>query len=472
MNDDPAPAASDRAANRAGKRHIWPARGDRHQRALRRAFLPGALEIQERPPSPAAHWLLWVLLALFAAAVTWAAIGEVDIVVSAPGRVVPSGQVKVVQAPEVGSIARIHVHDGQRVEAGQPLVSLETTFANADDTRLARQLEHNALHRHWRQALEDWLAAGRPRAAALPAQPGAPAADAVLALSLYRQQQAEIEHTLGSLNEDLAASRAAVQTLRAEERRARSTLAILDERVTAYKTLVDRQFGARAQYLEMLQQKTELEQSIPVLQSRQQQARADAAAITARRQAAEEELRKHNLLELARLAAERDSLAQEARKARLRQAHLLVTAPVTGTVQELAVHTIGGVVTAAQPLLKVVPEGAAIEIEARLANRDIGFVGEGQRAEVKVEAFNFTKYGLLAAKVVNISEDAVADDAGSWAFRMRLALERDYLAVEGKNVKLSPGMAVTAEVRTGKRRLIEFFLSPLLRYRQESLRER
>jgi hemolysin D len=222
----------------------------------------------------------------------------------------------------------------------------------------------------------------------------------------------------------------------------------------------------------MLQQQTQLERTLPVLASREQQLLETAAAIMARKSAVGGELRKRNLLELARLDGERGSLEQESRKARQHRQQLLLTAPVSGTVQELAVHTVGGVVTPAQPLMKVVPEGAAIEVEALLQNKDIGFVTEGLVAEVKVNTFNFTRYGLIDARVADISNDAVEDQQLGWVFTMRLALDRDEIAVEDKMVKLSPGMAVTAEIKTGKRRLIEFFLSPLLRYKHESVRER
>lgn len=442
--------------------------------ALHRQFLPAALEVQEKPPSPAGRSLLWLLLALFCAGLLWAVFGRVDIVVSAPGRVVPNGQVKVVQAPEAGTVARIHVREGERVEAGQLLISLDPTFASADDTRLDEKRAHVRLQLHWRDALERWLANGREAATALPVlRKPVPAAIAhTLAASVFSRHRDEITARLDGFARELGASRAEQRSLEAEEAKARATLAILEERVDAYETLVKRQYGARIEYLEMLQQQTELQQSLPVLRSRQQQVRERAAAITARMRAAAEDARRKNLLEVSRLEAERATLRQEARKAARREQQLLVTAPVTGTVQELALHTVGGVVTPAQTLMKLVPEGAVVQVEAMLQNRDVGFVREGQKAEVKVDAFNFTKYGLLRAQVLDISDDAVQDEQTGWVFKMRLSLEQDSLEVQGRQVRLSPGMSVVTEVKTGRRRLIEFFLSPLLRYRQESLRER
>ena len=443
-----------------------------HLARVQRQFLPAALEVQESPPSPLGRWLLWLLLGLFTLGILWACIGEVDIVVTAPGRIIPSGQVKRMQAPAAGTVAAILVGEGARVEAGQALVRLDPTYADADHLRIRHQLNDIALQSAWRRALEQWLADGRNTATPARLSLRFAAPDQARVEQLYLQHRVEITARMQGLDRELAANRAEQAAGRAERDRAEATLAVLAERVDAYKYLVDQQNGARVQYLELLQQQTELERSLPVLTSRAQQLAETAAAIAARMDATAGELRRDNLMELARLDSERGSLEQDLRKARQNRRQLSLTAPVTGTVQELAVHTVGGVVSPAQQLLKIVPENAVIEVEALLRNRDIGFVREGQSAAVKVDAFNFTKYGLIDAQVIDISNDAVEDQHLGWVFKMRLRLERDRIAVEKRMVKLGSGMAITAEVKTGKRRLIEFFLSPLLRYRQESVRER
>jgi hemolysin D len=442
------------------------------EQALQLQFLPAALEIQESPPSPTGRWLLWIILSLFTIGLLWAALGRVDIVVTAPGRIVPSGQVKRVQAPETGVVLAILASEGERVEAGQPLVRLDPTYANADDLRIREQLHDIAVESAWRRALEQWLADGMDEASPGGLETRFAAADQAKAEALYKLNRMETLASIRGQQKELAANRAEQAAVRAERDRAEATLAVLAQRVEAYRALLEQQYGAKVQYLEMLQQQTELDGSVPVLVSRERQLVESAAAITARLDATRDELRKHNLMELARVDSERGALEQESRKARQRQQQLTITAPVTGAVQELAVHTVGGVVSPGEELLKIVPERATIEVEALLQNKDIGFIREGQLAEVKVDTFNFTRYGLIDARVLNISNDSVEDARLGWVFKLRLALEQDTIRVEDRVVKLSPGMAITAEVKTGKRRLIEFFLSPLLRYKQESVRER
>jgi hemolysin D len=166
------------------------------------------------------------------------------------------------------------------------------------------------------------------------------------------------------------------------------------------------------------------------------------------------------------------AFTQDTIKARQRGQLLRLTAPVDGVVQQLAVHTVGGVVTPAQALMVIVPSDQALEIEAFVENKDIGFVNAGQDAEVKIETFAYTRYGTLHGRVTQVSNDAVSDEKRGLIYATRVQLQRATMQIEHKLVNLSPGMAVTVEVKTGKRRVIEYFLSPLMQYAGESLRER
>ena len=150
----------------------------------------------------------------------------------------------------------------------------------------------------------------------------------------------------------------------------------------------------------------------------------------------------------------------------------ILYAPVAGRVQELAINTVGGVVTEAQQLMLVIPDEEQLEVEVFLENKDIGFVFEAMPAEIKIHTFPFTKYGVIDAEVANVSNDAIVDEQRGLIYSMQLRMAKNTIAVNGKDVKLMPGMAVTAEVKTGKRRIVEFFLAPLLRAKNESIRER
>jgi len=151
---------------------------------------------------------------------------------------------------------------------------------------------------------------------------------------------------------------------------------------------------------------------------------------------------------------------------------LKLTAPVEGTVQQLTIHTVGGVVPAAQPLMQIVPKENRVEVEAFIENKDVGFVQEGQSAAVKIDAFDYTKYGTISGKVVHVSRDAIQDEKQGLIYSTKVALDKSSILVNGREMPLSAGMSVRVEIKTGDRRIIEYVLSPLIQHKRESLNER
>jgi hemolysin D len=268
---------------------------------------------------------------------------------------------------------------------------------------------------------------------------------------------------------------------------------VLQERLQIRKTLFDHATGSKALYLEMLQTFVEGQHELNVQKSKQQESESALAAIIQARAQTEAEFRRTRYGELVEAERKVHEFSADMVKAQHRTKLQRLVAPEDGTIQQLAVHTIGGVVTPAQTLLAVVPVDSHLEIEAMVLNRDIGFVQAGQDAEIKVDAFNFSRYGLLHGKVLSISQDAItrdkpqdkagaanqgADNATSepkgqeLVYAARVSLDRVQMQVEDKFMNLSPGMAVTVEIKTGSRRIISYLLSPLIKFKQESLRER
>jgi hemolysin D len=224
--------------------------------------------------------------------------------------------------------------------------------------------------------------------------------------------------------------------------------------------------------------------------SRLKEAEAAVVASKAKLEETRAEFHRQILNDLAEATRKANGLAQDVAKSEQRTKYLAVTAPIDGTVQQLAIHSIGGVVTPAQTLLTIVPADSTMEIEAMVDNQDIGFVHAGQDAAIKVDTFNFTRYGLLHGKVVTLSQDAIPRDGNGAgksdpskqsttdgapsepAYAARVSLDQTQMQVDNKLLNLSPGMAVTVEIKTGNRRIIDYLLSPILRHSQESLRER
>ena len=310
---------------------------------------------------------------------------------------------------------------------------------------------------------------------------------------LLFHQIAEHRAKLAALDRQEAQKVAEVATTAATIEKIEALIPVIQTRVDMRKSLMDKELGSKLIYYETLQQLIEQQKELGVQQSHLTEAGAAVAAIRETRNQAMAEYRHGLADELAKSEQKANGLSQDLIKAEQRTKLQQLTAPVDGVVQQLAVHTIGGVVTPAQTLLVVVPSDSRLEIEAMVSNRDIGFVHAGQEAEIKVDTFNFTRYGLLHGEVLGVSQDAIvldrqqdrSEERGRGApndssepkgqelnYSARVSLAQMRMLIDDRVVNLSPGMAVTVEVKTGSRRILSYLLSPLLRYRQETLRER
>jgi hemolysin D len=453
--------------------HAWRERKARDSKPRQRheaEFLPAALELLETPPSPAPRAAALLLVAFAVLAVLWSAFGELDMVATAHGKIIPGNGSKVVQPIETASVKAIHVTDGQEVKAGDILVELDATSARADQTRIGADLDTARLQAARARVLLAAIDSGvRPQLRRL---------DGIAAERLAREQYLlagqfdEYRAKLSRLDADIARREAELSSTRQIVAKLELTVPIARRRAQDFKNLVDKKFISEHGWLEKEQVRIEQEADLATQRSRLDELAAGLTEGRSQRQALIAETRRITLDSLAEGEQKAASLTQEQLKAENRGRQMTLLAPVDGTIQQLAIHTVGGVVTEAQALMIVVPREDAIELEAFLENKDIGFVHAGQAAAVKLETFPYTKYGTVAATVAHVSEDAIADEKKGLVYSARLRLDSTDIQIDDRRVRLSPGMAASAEIKTGSRRVIEYFLSPLLQYQHESLRER
>ncbi|WP_308445890.1 HlyD family type I secretion periplasmic adaptor subunit [Chitiniphilus purpureus] len=443
--------------------------------ATERAFLPAALELQESPPHPAARLTLWLLLAFLTLTVLWACLGKIDIVAVAPGKLVVSNQSKVVQPLEPGVITAIHVRDGQHVRAGQLLIELDATLARADASKHHSAWLDARLDQRKAQALLAALAAGAPPILAddpqLHRHPDYAVRRTAKQAEMHSSWQ-ELQARLATLDAATTQKQAEYAATQAQVRKLEQTLPLMQQREADFKDLAAKNFISKHGYLDKEQARIETEQDLASQRNTLKQLDAAILANRQQREATRAEFRRAQHDALARVSEQAHAYGQDVIKAERLQRQTRLTAPVDGVVQQLAVHTVGGVVTEAQPLLVVVPHTDQVEAEVVLENKDIGFVNAGQLAAVKVETFNYTRYGLLDGQVATVTRDAIPDEKLGLIYQARVKLARRTMNIDGKTLPLAPGMAVTAEIKTGQRRVIEYFLSPLIQHATESVRER
>ncbi len=428
-------------------------------------FLPAVLEIQQAPPSPIGRAILWAILALFTTGILWATFGWIDIVATAQGKIIPSGYSKIIQPYETSVIAAIHVQDGQVVKRGEILIELDPTLNRADRDRASNE---------YRAAKVD---AARLRA--LIAGQGSFEAPSdrnpqyvLLQQQLLRDQLAEYQARMGAAQHLIDQRQAALDQTKENIRRLEATVPMETERADTYKKLLEHDAVTKMDFLQAEGQRIDKTQELAGQRKKLVQDRAALAEAEKNHWAFVSEFQQTKQAELSSIETKAASLLQDVTKAGQKADLQRLTAPIDGVVQQLAVHTVGGVVTPAQQLLIVVPQDHPVEVEAQVENKDVGFVKEGQSVEIKVETFPFTLYGTIPGTVQSVSDDAAPIEKVGLIYPARVSMDRPTMQVEGKQVSLSPGMAVTVEIKTGQRRVIEYLLSPLLKSAQESLRER
>ncbi|MBV7267553.1 HlyD family type I secretion periplasmic adaptor subunit [Erythrobacter ani] len=460
-------------------------------------FLPAALEIMEKPASPGLRWLMLLTCMLFVLALIWAIVGKVDVVATASGKTVPGGNVKIVQPIEIGAVRAIHVRNGEFVEAGDLLIELDPTLASADEA----QSQHSLLSARVIQSRNDALLAhleGRPSRFVAPE--GTPQRIIQTEQAFVSNAIAQYEAERAALLQQRAEVRADLAGAKAEIAKLDEALPYIDRQFNARAELAEKGFFAKLELLEYEQLRAEHLRNIEVQQANRMRAEASIGRLEAELRSLRAGFGKTAMTDLAEANERAGMASEELRKTERRRRYQELRSPVNGVVQQLAVSTVGGVVQPAQALMVVVPCtsgdmanaascNSGITVEALIQNKDIGFVGVGDRVAVKLEAFNFTDYGLIEGKVANISRDAIdqsqqptgntRDESGRpvqpglvYAAKIDLACGPDDPARHALCDQVQPGMSVQAEIKTGKRRIIQYLLSPISRAVSEAGRER
>jgi hemolysin D len=425
--------------------HFWKIRktlggGVFHQNEAE--FLPSALSLQKTPVSPASRLVAWTLMLFVALAVVWSVLGHVDIVVNATGKIVPDARIKTIASVYTASVRALHVEEGQTVTAGEVLIELDASAFDADRDKAMGDEDMDMLQAARSKAFIEAVDSLEPPV--LPKLDGVPE---------DRWKSAQ-DHLTGQYNE----FRANLERIDGNIGRYTESLKLAAKTAADYKALASTHDVSGQDYDDKEQVKVEAERQLD-------DAKNERSALLAETK----RMAFDTLSDGVKTAA---SSQQDAAKAESQSRLLVLTAPVDGTVQQLTVHTVGGVVSAAQPLMSIVPKDTALEVEAFMQDRDVGFVREGQAAEVKIDAFDYTKYGTIPATVAHVSRDAIQDEKRGLLYSTIVSLSRSTIFVDGREQKLGPGMSVSVAIKTGRRRLIEYVLSPLIRHERESLNER
>jgi hemolysin D len=434
-------------------------------------FLPATLALRDTPVHPAPRIAMGVIIALLMVALAWSCLGRVDVVATAAGKIIPNGYVKTIQAEETAVVTAIYVHDGERVKRGDVLLDLNATEATAnvasDQSGLYATRDEVARAQAMLKAISDHQ---RPQLQGGPAL--GPPAELVLEQQVLVGEYADYTSNVGRLDASIAQNAATLRETDAEIRKLEQTLPLEESKEQSYVPLISKGYVSKNNYYSEEQAVIQIQQDLAAQQAKRGETQAALEAAVRERSVYVDNTRRTWLEKIHDDDQKIGGLVQDLVKATQQQSLMHLTSPVAGTVQHLAVHTLGGVVTPAQTLMTVVPDDQKLLVEAIVNNQDIGFVKDEQRAEIKVETFPFTRYGTLHGTVVQVSNDAQQDDKLGLIYTAEIVLPRDKMHIDDRWIHLTPGMAVTAEIKTGRRRIVSYLLSPLIQHARNSFHER
>jgi hemolysin D len=432
-------------------------------------FLPAALEVVERPVSPTSRVTAWVLLSGMLLMVLWLILGKVDIVATAPGKIIPEENVKLIQPADTGVVRRILVHDGERVKKGQPLVVLDPTASSAELEQARTALLTSEFDAARSRAV---LGALNGQGFVFQAPPGSNPQLVETHRALAAAQLQQIQSGASQGGASTAAAAAAANEARIQAAKLTETIPLLKEQLAANEKLLAKGFVSKLRVIEMRRQYLGAIRDREIATSTMAGAGAQAASASSTASQNSAQLRADLLTQLTKAEADvllrREELVKAERRANLQT----MVSPVDGTVAQLSIHTEGGVVESAKPIMAVVPSGGPLVAEVKLLNSDIGFVQEGQEVAIKLDAFPFTRHGTIKGKVLSISSDATVDEKMGPVYVTRVALAKSTIDRGDKVVPILPGMVATADIKTGRRSFMSFLLSPIEAATEEAGRER
>ena len=438
---------------------------------LQYEFLPAAEEIVETPPSPFGQLVVWLITSLLVISLAWSYFGKLDITAAATGKVIPEGSIKTIQPASPGVVTEIKVSEGQKVKKGQLLVQLDNGVAKSDVKTAEQALTVAKLERDiLAKTISGEDVTGIVNASDLPED----VKQHLIGLAQSKVSASDVQRQL--LSTGVASAQQQVTAQQKNKQVTKDNLQKLYTRELELKKELENsnafnESSIRNELRSVQQQIASLEATLASQEQQIAQAQSGVNEANEKINAYNAENKSSTYTDIVDQDKRITELENTLEKAKQVVDQLSIKAPVDGKVLSLSTKTVGGVVTAAQPIAQIVPEGTPLIVEANVQNKDIGFIKVGQPVDVKVDTYSFQRYGYLNGRVKSISPDAINDEKQGLVYKMKVEINTEKTS-KNNTVTIEPGMSVTAEITTGQRRIIEFFLDPLMTHTDTSLEVR
>lgn len=422
-------------------------------------FKPLLSEIEDSPVSPLGRFTFWVITSLIVITILWLIIGKIDVVVSARGVVIPDGEAKKIQAMESGVVDNILIKEGDFVKKNQLLISINTTTTKAQLDTINKNLEKNKIQAKRLKASgtgENFDNAKIPQSE-----------EAEIQQKLYEESLGALNSSIKAKQQEISQINNMITSSQAQKADYEFQLQIASDRLERLKSVID--IIAYNDYQEAQNRVNSLQQSVTKSIAEIKRLQAQKSQINNEIAQMQADFRSQNLSMLANTQERINELDASKKQIEFSDKNKQIVAPCDGYIDKLLIHTIGGIVQPAQELIALTPIEKPLIIKAQVLNKDIGFIKTGMPVSIKVDTFDFQKYGILHGTVKSISQNSILDEKLGLIYEVYITPKEDTLLVEGKEQKISPGMTLNAEIEVNKRRIIEFFIYPLIKYLDEGI---
>jgi len=420
-------------------------------------FHPLIVEIEDRPINPVGRAILWIVFAIIFFGIAWLIFAKVDVVVSARGKVIPTGEIKILQPIETGVISKILIKEGDYVKKGQTLMQIDPSVTETSLDTKQKDLEVFNLQIQRLEAL-------------ILNKPFSLNETSIYALEqqkIYTIQKDSLEEGISRYDMKLSQATSQYQSALADKSRLSSLLQKDLNREEKLKTVLD--IIARKDYEELQKNIVNLQEQLNMASFKTNETSKRVNELKKERLSFINDFKDQKYQELLNIKKEARNLQSQINAINFQNQKQAIVSPEDGYVAKLMINTIGGVVTPAEKLISIVPKDSPLIVKANVLNQDIGFIKNGMESKIKIDTFNFQKYGFFEGNVINIGNFSIDDEKLGAIYEIKIKPNGKRLLVEGKKRYLEAGMSVTAEIKVGKRRVIEFFIYPIIKYLDEGL---
>lgn len=423
-------------------------------------FEPLLVEIEDRPLNPLGRSILWIIIAVIVFGAFWLFIGKVDVVVSARGKIVPSGEIKILQPIQTGAISKILVKEGDSVKKGQVLMQIDPFVTKTNLQSKEKDLVAVKMQTQKLRALinkKDFKPTKNDKYAQIIQEQQ----------KMYLHQKNNFKESNEQLSLKISQANSQLASARSDFVRLQALLENEKNQEARLKEVID--IIAKSEYDKVKASVLNYTEQLNIAKHKVKEAKKKLRQFVKQKKIFEEQTISKWYDELSSKQKELRALESNIQTIKFQNKKQQIIAPLDGYVGKLMIHTEGGVVTPAQKLMSIIPRNAPLVIRATVLNKDIGFVEKDMAAAIKIDTFSFQKYGLIKAKVISVGNDAIEDKKLGLVYEIKLKPLNLDLNVEGNKKQLEPGMSITAEIKVGKRRIIEFFIYPLIKYLDEGM---